>query len=314
MTFFSLLASLLAGGPPTEPPALEPLTTARAIAAHVTPTDGEPRPVHLEAVVTYQDPSGTIFLRDDTGATFITDSQNNPRVSAGRRLRVVGETFNGLFIGGIRKRSLTLLDQGPPPEPKPITPAIMEAGSMHYEWVWLEGVGRKLIPTGESTATLLLLSGGREVEVRFDSFPNAAPPPLVDARLRVAGQAAGEINDRGQVIRPYLASPSIEHLTILDAAPTDPFSQPVVSFSEVGRRRAAGRRVVIEGVVTADAPAGDLFLHDGERGMLVELAAPAADGRAPRPGDRVLAVGFPTMGTFTAFLSRGQARVIGREG
>lgn len=312
MMFFSLLASLLAGGPPAEPATSEPLTTAKAIAAHVTPAGGQPRPVQLEAVVTYQDPAGTIFLRDDTGATFIGEPETNPRVTAGRRLRVGGKTFNGLFVGGIRKQSLTLLDQGPPPEPRPITPAIMEAGSMHYDWVWLEGVGLEIIPTSETTATLLLLCGDREVEVRFDNFPNAAPPPLVDARLRLTGQAAGDINDRRQVIRPYLRSRGMEDVTILEVAPADPFDEPAVSFAEVGRRRAAGRRVVIEGVVTAVDPAGGLFLHDGERGMFVDLSSRAADDRAPQPGDRVRVVGFPQMGTFTAFLSRGQARAIGR--
>lgn len=308
-----LLAWLLAEALAAEPVAAEPLTTARAIAAHVTPIDGQPRPVDLEAVVTYQDPSGTIFLRDDTGATFIADPPNNPRVPAGRRLRVVGENFNGLFIGGIRKRSLTLLDQGPPPEPKPITPAIMEAGSMHYDWVWLEGVGREIIPTGESTATLLLLCGDREVEVQFDSFPAVNPPLLVDARLRVVGLAAGETNDRRQVIRPYLRSRGLEDVTILEPAPADPFAEPVVSFAELGRRRAAGRRVVIEGVVTAVDTTRGLFLHDGERGMFVELAATASGPRAPKPGDRVLAIGFPTMGVFSAALDRGEVRVIGSE-
>jgi signal transduction histidine kinase len=296
-----------------EPAAAEPLTTARAIAAHVTPADGAPWPVRLEAVVTYQDPVGTIFLRDETGATFITDPQRNPRVSAGRLLRVVGETFNGLFIGGIRKQSLTLLDQGPLPEPRPITPALMEAGSMHYDWVWLEGVGRELIPTGETTATLVLGCGEREVEVRFDVFPNAEPPALVDGRLRIAGLAAGDTNDRRQVIRPYLRSRGMGDVTILDPAPVDPFAEPEISFAEVGRRRDVGRRVRIEGVVTAVERGGGLFLHDGERGMYVAEAEPQQPGgRQPRPGDRVAAVGFPAMGVFSAFLERSGVRVIGR--
>jgi len=312
MIAFPLLACLLAEVLAAAPPAGEPLTTARAIAAHVTPAGEPPRPVDLEAVVTYQEPAGGICLRDGTHATFIFDPRPGiPRVSAGQRLRVVGQTYNGLFTGGIRPESITLLDQGPPPEPRPITPAIMEAGSMHYDWVWLEGVGREIIPTGESTATLLLLCDDREVEVRFDSFPAGEPPPLVDARLRVTGLAAGETNDRRQMIRPYLRCLGIEDVTILDAAPADPFAEPVVSFGDVGRRRAAGRRVVIEGVLTAVGGAGDLFLHDGDGGIFVELAAPGAKDRGLRPGDRVLAVGFPAMGVFSAALGRAEVRVIG---
>jgi signal transduction histidine kinase len=312
MIVIPLLMCAFSGVLPAEPAAVEPLTTARAIAAHVTPAGELPLPVDLEAVVTYQDPAGTIFLRDDTGVTFITQSGRNPRFAPGRRLRVDGETHNGLFIGGIRPSAVTLLEQGPPPDPKPITPEIMEAGSMHYDWVWLEGVGREIISTGETTATLLLLCGDREVEVRFDSFPADESPPLVDARLRVVGQAAGETNDRRQLIRPYLQNRGLEDVTILDPAPAEPFDETAVSFAEVGRRRAAGRRVRVEGVVTAVDTAGGLFLHDGVRGIFVELAASDARDRGLRPGDRVAVVGFPAMGTFAAFLDRGQVRVIGR--
>jgi signal transduction histidine kinase len=315
MVFIPLLTCLMnaAVGAAAAGTAAEPLTTAQEIAAHVTPAGEQPQRVQLEAVVTYQDPVGTIFLRDDTGASFVTDPRHNPRVSAGRRLRVGGTTFNGLFIGGIHAESLTLLEQGEAPEPKPITPAIMEAGALHYDWVWLEGVGREIIPTGETTATLRLLCGDREVEVRFDDFQLAEPPPLVDARLRVAGLAAGDTNDRRQVIRPYLRSRGMKDVTILDPAPVDPFAEPPISFTEVGRRRSGGRQVRIEGVVTAVDTTRGLFLHDGERGMFVELAGTASGHRAPEPGDRVLAVGFPTMGVFSAFLERSHVRVIGRD-
>src|SRR5689334_8816316 len=76
------------------------LTSAREIAAHVTPKDAEPAMVALEATVTYQDPGLTIFLQDDTGVTFIRGAKDNPKVSRGERLRIDGETHNGLIIGG----------------------------------------------------------------------------------------------------------------------------------------------------------------------------------------------------------------------
>jgi signal transduction histidine kinase len=307
-----LVACAVSAGLAAEPAAVEPLTTAREIAAHVTPAGEQPPPVQLEAVVTYRDPSSTIFLRDDTGATFIHAPKINAGVTPGRRLRVTGATHNGLFIGGIRPDSITLLEQGPHPEPKPITPALMDAGSMHYDWVWLEGVGRAIIPTGETTATLLLLCGDREVEVRFDSFP-ADSPPLVDARLRVAGLAAGETNDRRQLIRPSLRSRGMDDVTILDPTPAEPFDQPAVTYAEAGRKRTAGRRVKIEGVVTAVTATGGIFLHDGEQGMFVQLEDRGSGDHGVQPGDRVAAIGFPEMGVFSAELVRGELRVVGRE-
>jgi len=306
-----LLACVLAAAL-AEPAAIEPLTTAREIAAHVSPEGDKPRPVRLEAVVTYQDLPSTIFLRDDTGATFIHAPTDTVRVAPGQRLLVVGTTHYGLFIGGIRADSVTLLDEGPPPEPRPITPLVMDAGSMHYEWVWLEGVGREIIPTGETTATLLLFCGDREVEVRFDHFPIDDPPSLVDARLRVAGLAAGNINDRRQIVLPYLRSCGMEDVTILEPPPAEPFDQPAVSFAEVGRQRAAGRRVRIEGVVTATDADGGIFLHDGKQGMFLQLAAAGTKDHGLQPGDRADAVGFPAMGPFAAFLDRSEVRPLGR--
>jgi hypothetical protein len=94
MIAFPLLACLLAEVLAAAPPAGEPLTTARAIAAHVTPAGEPPRPVDLEAVVTYQEPAGGICLRDGTHATFIFDPRPGiPRVSAGQRLREIGRAY-----------------------------------------------------------------------------------------------------------------------------------------------------------------------------------------------------------------------------
>jgi hypothetical protein len=64
-------------------------------------------------------------------------------------------------------------------------------------------------------------------------------------------------------------------------------------------------------VVTAVDISGGVFLHDGDGGIFVELAAPGAKDRGLRPGDRVLAVGFPAMGVFSAALGRAEVRGIG---
>ncbi len=73
-----LLAALVLRLPPQPAVAAgsEPLTTAAAIARSVVSETEEPPPVSVEAVVTHRDAAGTIFLRDETGSTFIFF--NNP--------------------------------------------------------------------------------------------------------------------------------------------------------------------------------------------------------------------------------------------
>lgn len=298
---------------PGSPP---PLSTAREVAAYVA-VDGEAPPrVELEAVVTCQDLLGTIFLRDASGVTFITDPARNPRLPRGERVRVKGKAYQGLIIGGIRAERIERLGRGEPPEPVTISPDEMLSSTRHYDWVSLTGVGRAVSSTGESAATLLLTVGGRPVEVRIESLPPVAErPDLVDARLRVVGLAAGEINDRRQLVRPYLGVQTLADIEVLAPPPASPFDGADVPFGDVASRRFAGHRVKVSGVVTAVDESGGLFLFDGDRGLFVARApGDAATGEPLRAGDRVEAAGFPEMGPYAAFLAAAVCRKTGTAG
>jgi len=312
MIAFPLLACLLAEALPAALPAGEPLTTAREIAAHVTPADEPPRPVDLEAVVTYQDPAGAICLRDGTHATFIFDPRfRNPRVSAGQRLRVVGQTYNGLFIGGIRPSQIEPLAAGPPPDPRPITPQLMAAGTLHYAWVSLEGVGRALRRTGENAATLHVNVAGSIVEARFEQAPaDDEGEAWIGSRLRLAGIAAGDINDRRQLIRPYLLVPNQGDVTVLKPAPADPFSLPKTAFLELGRGELHDSLQAVSGIAAAPPRDRRLFLTDGEKSMCVLLDKRTAAEVSIAAGDHIDAVGFVDAGPFAARLAEARVRVI----
>lgn len=94
----------------------DPLTTAAAILGSMPATGDAPSAVDLEAVVTHSDASGTIFLRDDTAATFIVSEQRPPTLPAGERVRVEGVVHRGLLINGIRQSRIERLGGGPRPE------------------------------------------------------------------------------------------------------------------------------------------------------------------------------------------------------
>jgi signal transduction histidine kinase len=306
-----LLAALVLHLPPQSAVAAgpEPLTTAAAIARSVVAETDEPPPVSLEAVVTHSDVAGTIFLADATGSTFISGGTTRPRFDRGERVRVEGVVHRGLFINGIRPSQIEPLAAGPPPDPRPITPQLMAAGTLHYAWVSLEGVGRALRRTGEDTTTLLVNVAGSIVEARFEQPPTDDDAAAwIGARLRLAGIAAGDINDRRQLIRPYLLVPNRVDVTVLEPAPADPFSLPKTAFLELGRGELHEGLQVVSGVAVAPPRDRRLFLNDGEKNLCVLLDERTA-ATSIVAGDQVDAVGFADAGPFAARLAEACVRV-----
>ena len=289
----------------------EPLSTAAAIARSVVAETDEPPPVSLEAVVTHRDVEGTTFLRDETGSTFISGGTTRPRFDRGERVRVEGVVHRGLFINGIRPSRVEPLAADPLPAPKPITPQLMASGVLHYDWVSLEGMGRSWQRTGEDTATLMVNVAGSTVEARFEHAPaNDDAAAWIGARLRLSGIAAGDINDRRQLIRPYLLVPDRSDVTVLEPAPLDPFSVPTTAFLELGRGELHDGLQAVSGVAVAPPRDRRLFLTDGEKGLCVLLdERTAASATSIVAGDQVEAVGFAEAGPFAARLAEARVRV-----
>ena len=289
----------------------EPLTTAAAIARSVVAKTDEPPAVSLEAVVTHSDAEGTAFLRDETGSTFIFfNNPARPRLPRGKRVRVEGVVHRGLFINGIRPSHVEPLAADPLPAPKPITPQLMASGVLHYDWVSLEGMGRSWQRTGEETATLVVNVAGSTVEARFEHAPaDDDAAAWIGARLRLAGIAASDINDRHQLIRPYLLVPDQGDVTMLEPAPLDPFSLPKTAFLELGRGELPEGPQAVSGVAVAAPRDRRLFLTDGEKGLCVLLDRQTAAAVSIVAGDHVDAVGFADVGPFATRLADARVRV-----
>jgi signal transduction histidine kinase len=310
MTVALTADALAADRPSAAEPA--PLATAAAVARSDVGDNDEPPPVRLDAVVTYRDSLGTTFLRDDTGSTFIVPRPGNPPLKAGDRVHVDGIVHIGMLINGIREARMTQLAAGPLPEPKPITPQQMATGELHYDWVSLEGMGRRWHRSGEKGGTLTVNVAGSVVEARFETAPADAITQLwIGARLRLNGIAAGEINDRRQLIRPYLLIPGDHGVTVTAPAPADLFALPAVAFADLGRGEPADGLQRVSGIVASPPRGQRLFLTDGDRGLCVLLAT-SDSGAAPAvvPGDRVEAVGFAERGPFASRLVEARLKVL----
>jgi signal transduction histidine kinase len=289
------------------------LTTAGEIAAEVTLPDGPPARVVFEGPVSYQDPMRTIFLADDTGVTFIFGlTATNPFVAAGDRIRVTGVAHQGVIIGGIRPDRVEVIGKGDPPPAVPVEPRDLATGRYHYHRVAIEGVIRGVAAAGDSAVVLTLQAAGKPVRIEVEAAAaeaEAAAVRLVDARVRATGLVVGNINDRRQVVEPFIRVKQLADVEVLNPPPADAFDIPPTPLDALASRMIGDRRVLVRGTAVAGPLGGAVYLRDGDRSVRVRLAATAVPN--VRPGDVVEAVGFPDMGTYSVELGDALVRVTG---
>jgi len=287
------------------------LTSAHALRNLSAVEAARSYPVHLHAVVTLVEPERTIFLRDDTGASFIRWSKDLPDLHAGQQIEVEGESYPGLYLTGIVGRKVTILGDGGPPTPRLVDYEQLASGQFHYEWVEVRGVVRSVTTSGKYSVLKLALGNGA-----LDVFPvtddAGADAHLVDATVRVVGIAAGYINDRRQLVAPHLRVRSFAGVTVLDPAPENPFDIATTPASELLRfapNGRAGHRVKVRGVITQQEPGSAIYLRDGAQGLRVHTTT----SETFADGDIVEALGFPTMGVLSAELDDAVFRSTGQK-
>jgi signal transduction histidine kinase len=211
---------------------------------------------------------------------------------------------------GIKNPKVERLGRAALPDPVPVTYDDLLSGRYHYRRVQVEGVVRsaRMQPhTGDPILTLAI--GPRKIDLEFVVAGVSNLPPLVDAKVTVAGLAAGAINARHQLRSPNLLVSRMEDLRVDYRPPGDPFDLPIVSSASLLNFQPAGttgHRVRVRGVATHQQAGEALFLRDAGNGLLVRTRQTGA----VTPGDVVEAIGFPAMGRFSAYLEDAEFRVV----
>jgi len=277
-------------------PANAEVLTSAAEVARFPGTDPDVQPeVSLEAVVTYIDPSGTVFIADITGATFLSRVKDFRRYSAGQVLAVEGTRIPGLFIGGIVPSLVEVVGQTPPPPPRSVTLQDLSSGRFHYQLVAISGIARSVRREDETSAVLYLSVPGGIVSVRIDQAQGDLEN-LVDAELLVTGLAAGGIDDRRRLVDPYLMVALPEAVEVLEKAPGTPPETTVADLLKGWE--TPSHRVAVRGTALSPVMEGSFFLRDGTGTVKVNPA-----GRMKVvTGMEVEVSGFPERGRFSPFL------------
>ena len=289
--FFALL--LFAGAGPAE----AQLKTALEVRSLPAEDAESGLAVDLRGVVIFHD--GTVFLQDETAGTFFQWQGDTPP-RPGDEIRVRGVSFPGLYLPGIKEATFEVLSHPGLPVAVPADYDDLISGRYHYQRVVVEGIVRTSAEDESGSGVIRLALGSRVVEVRFQETPEEVES-LVDCRVRITGLAAGELNQRRQLVEPYLRCRDSKEVEVLERA-RDRSAIPEVSPEQLLNFAVGGQelhRVKVTGTVLAEFTGGELYLRCGETGIGIR--------RLPSEhqlsvGDTVEMIGFPEMDRFSARL------------
>jgi len=269
--------------------------------------------VDFEATVTLHVPGELLFVQDETGGIFV-QANSTGDWPPGRRVRIEGVTGPGDFAPVISARQITVLETGPLPEAKWITPERLLTGHEDSQWVKVTGVAQSVEMDGQ-VPVLQVAAGSKVFQVRLHKKDGETEPQgleLVDAEVEFSGAATTSWNQKGQVQGAGLHCQGQEHWRVLRPGARNPFLLPVTPIAEFGQftmSRLPGHRVLVRGRIT-HLEAGEYFyLEDETGGAKVECRNTA--GLAV--GDLVQAAGFPVMRRQVIELRHGIARATGEE-
>ena len=279
--------------------AAEPLTTALELRSLSAEEADSGVTVDLRGIVIFAEPQGTVFFQDVTAGTFFQlKGQASP--VPGDEIRVQGISYPGLYLPGIEEAKLEVLGRPGLPAALAVTFDDLVSGRYHYQRVSVEGIVRTVEPDEEGASLVRVALGSRVVEIRMEELP-PDEKTLIDSRVRVSGLAAGELNNRRQLVEPYLRCRSWDDIEIIEAA-RDLRSIPEVSPEEILTFAVGGqerRRVKITGTVLASFADGEAFLRSGE--SAIGIRRTVTDPFLVS-GDYVEMLGFPEMDRFSARL------------
>lgn len=297
-----LWSCVLSGLPAVSAPA-EPLRSVAAM-LELSPAQLAEQPaVEFEAVAlcalqhgnqlaVWQDGVG-IYVHAAWGGGDLRKILPTRQIAPGDRLRITGTIHRGDVSPAIVPTLVERLGPCELPEAQAANLLDMLSGRLSSQWVRVEGVVQAaMVFPGRDDSWLIQIGTplGR-FAVRMPRQGGVDPRTWIDAEVSIRGTCMCYLNQRGEMMGVTLLANSASDVTLLDAAPEDPFAVPT---SDLGRLQGYSphglmpHRRKIAGTVTLCRPGAYLYLQEGDRGVKVLSSDPTAF----QPGARVEAAGF----------------------
>ncbi len=251
-------------------------------------------PILLHGVVTYFDALGPdLFFQDSSGGVWVHWMEGQAKPRKGELIELEGVTTQVDFAPDIAQPRWRVIGEGPMPEPHRPSYEQLASAVDDSTWVEVEGIVRavSLDANGGYLRLKLAVDGGRTLALLPP--PHAGiPAELVEARVRIHGVAASVFNRKNQILSPLLHIATLDDVTVLEPAPSEPFEapiQPIEGLQRFSYKGASTHRVHVRGTVTAvlgdtgffvQDPTGSIYVGGGETARL-------------KPGNVVDIAGFP---------------------
>ena len=265
--------------------------------------------VRLRGVITYADSEWKNgFLQDSNSAIFFYLTQ--PEVRPGQWVELTGHTDPGGYAPMVADASVRILGTTNLPKPSRVDLDDLVGGRLDSHWVEMEGVVRRANAQENHLYLSMMSPKGAFNVVICGLASNPPPASLIDALVRVRGVCCSDINERQQLTGFTLQVPGMDNLSIVEAAPVDPFSIRTTSAHAVARfdpLSVQGRRVKVSGTVTLSLPGQGFYLQDESGGIRVL----SAQTNELHLGDCVEVLGFPVIGGFAPHLDEAIFRTTG---
>jgi signal transduction histidine kinase len=268
--------------------ALPLLTTAEQV-DKLSPVElSRAYPVKLRGVVTSVLPWNGMIMQDSTRGENVFIGSPNP-LRAGDYCEVEGVTAAGDFSPYIIASQVKGL--GPGPLPSPARPGMDQLlnGSMHAQFVELEGVVTLIV---SNTITLLTREG--RIKVNLEPLAPKLPMDYVNALIRLRGCMLNDWDKENQRINVGQIFIDPQGVSVIQPAPADPFAIPsrhVRDLLHFDPQAGALQRVKVTGQVVHRSR-DVCYLQDGINGLRFIPAVTTTLS----PGDVIDVVGFPEFG------------------
>jgi diguanylate cyclase (GGDEF)-like protein len=296
---------------------LRTLVTARSV-HELTPEEAaRAYPVHLRGVATYFDPDlndlPDLFVHDSTGSIFVEfSSPPHLRLRAGDLVDVVGVSGPGDFAPVVDKPQVRFIGQSHLPEAaQKTTLAELLSGTLDGQWVEMEGVVHAVHAT-RSNVTLDLATLGGSIRLTMPRETGADYDSLIDAAIRLRGNAGPVLSWKSQMVGAQLFSPSLKEITVVEPAPRDPFGMPALPLSHFMRFNPSMKvphRVRVQGQVTLQWPGRSICIQQRGEGLCMDTA----QTDRVNTGILVDAIGFPAVNAYKPTLENATFRAAGSD-
>jgi len=281
-------------------------------------------PVKLRGIITYNIPEwGTTFLQDPTGGVYLqTKGMDNP-FRAGDLVEVHGATGIGEFAPVVEHPIIRVLGKATLPAAHLYPVEDLLTGAEDSQWVEVRGIVHSVKflnyakppaqTEGPRALVLGISAGNNNFRVWIKDYPEDKNlyVSLIDSEVALRGVCGTLFNDKRQLLGIQLLVPSMDQMHIEKSSSPNPNALPIVltdSLMRFSPEKVSGHRLRVQGVVTLVRKGEYIFVQDSSGGVIVL----SSQKDIVEPGDRVDAVGFPTVGQYVPQLEDGEFRKIGR--